>query len=104
MPRIESTPLSVAAPAAPQKRLFSRPWTFKPRDSSFVVFDANGIEMLCVAFTASEMRQHYPEGKTYEEALGVVQWLVRKVNEPEVEKPRPTALRGSAPPRRRIGG
>lgn len=76
MPRFAAT----SEPAAQLRRTFPRPWTFKPGESCFRVIDANGIEVMTVGFTALEMRDSFPNGKTYDEALSLARYLCRTIN------------------------
>ncbi|RYF12417.1 MAG: hypothetical protein EOO77_17450 [Oxalobacteraceae bacterium] len=77
MPRAEG---AIANQNAPQKRTFPRPWSYKPCETGYIIHDARGVEMMRVGFTASEMREQYPDGKTLEEALGIARWVVKTVN------------------------
>lgn len=91
MPRFDST---VANISPPQKRKFPLPYSYKPCESGFMIIDANGVETMRITFTASEMREHYPEGKTYEEALMLARHTVRLYNEQKPTETRPVQIRG----------
>jgi hypothetical protein len=100
MPRADTVATTAQAPTPKPQRTFPRPWSFKPGESGFVVFDANGIEMLHVPFVSSEMQAYFPDSKTHDEALTVVRWMVKSVNDQGEQKPRPTLIQ-NAPARRR---
>lgn len=95
MPRYESAPVPGDDTV---ERKFQKPFTYKPNPSGFTVVDATGIEMFPVNFVADQMRDQFPQGMTYDEALALVRLLVRSMN--EHGSPVPTERRTAASPDR----
>lgn len=87
MPRY-STTFSGDKPVA-QKRQFPRPWSLKPRETGFALVDANGIETAFFGFVPAEMREHFPDGKTMEEARWLASYMLKMVNDSSTAKAAP---------------
>lgn len=82
MPRYQPKAIEAKKQAAqPQRRQLTRPWTVRAAPNGFAVYTANGIFLFTVDFTADQMREHFPDGLTFEEAQGVALTVVESINQ-----------------------
>lgn len=86
MPRFDDAPRAtkIAPPPPAPRRHRALPWRISEQPGTFVVLDANGVELHRVQFVPSEQRKLFPTGLTYEEARLQAEWQVRTL-EQEVE-------------------
>lgn len=80
MPRYQAKAIEAKKQQQAQVRQFTHPWVVKPAPSGFSVQTATGFELFVIPFTPAEMREHFPNGMTAEEAQGLAQRVVEGMN------------------------